>query len=200
MKTKNTLFHLFLLLVSVVSFAQNARIKGVILDENNKAVEGVTVSYQGKSTITDETGFYVLIVPANQKVNLVYSHISLGKISRTFQLKPNEDFEYNPVMIVGVEELQDVVISSSKRRVQGIISIEPETIRRIPGANPGIENILKLLGGTSGNNELSSGYNVRGGNYDENLVYVNEIEVYRPFLIRSGQPEGLSFSLSRSAI
>ena len=194
MKTKIKLVHLFLLLVSVVSFAQNARIKGVILDENNKAVEGVTVSYQGKSTITDETGFYIIGVPSNQKVVLIFSHISLGKITGTFQLKPNEDFEYNPIMIVGAEQLNDVLITSNKRRVQGIISIEPETIRRIPAANGGIENILKTMPGVSNNNELSTQYSVRGGNYDENLVYVNEIEVYRPFLIRSGQQEGLSFT------
>jgi hypothetical protein len=64
----------------------------------------------------------------------------------------------------------------------------------IPGANPGIENIIKTLPGVYSNNELSTSYAVRGGNYDENLVYVNEIEVYRPFLIRSGQQEGLSFT------
>jgi hypothetical protein len=67
-------------------------------------------------------------------------------------------------------------------------------IRKIPGANAGIENILKSLPGVNSNNELSTQYAVRGGNYDENLVYVNEIEVYRPFLIRSGQQEGLSFT------
>ena len=66
-------------------------------------------------------------------------------------------------------------------------------LRKIPGGNAGVENILKTLAGVSGNNELSSQYNVRGGNFDENLVYVNEIEVYRPFLVRSGQQEGLSF-------
>ena len=194
MKTKIKLVQLYFLLITTISFAQNARIKGVILDENNQPVEGVTVTYQNKSTTTDQTGFYLLTVPANQKIVVIYSHISLGKITASFQLKPNQDFEYNPVMVNGAEQLEDVVITSNKRRVQGIISIEPETIRRIPGANPGIENILKLLGGTSGNNELSTGYNVRGGNYDENLVYVNEIEVYRPFLIRSGQQEGLSFT------
>lgn len=65
---------------------------------------------------------------------------------------------------------------------------------KIPGANAGIENILKTLPGVNSNNELSTQYMVRGGNFDENLVYVNEVEVYRPFLIRSGQQEGLSFT------
>ena len=196
MKTKIKLIHLFFILFTVVSFAQNGRIKGIILDENNKAVEGVTVSYQGKSTITDASGFYILVVPANVKVILIYSHISLGKITSSFLLKPNEDFEYNPVMIANAEQLNDVLITSNKRRVQGVMSIEPETIRKMVGANAGVENILKSLPGVSNNNELSTGYNVRGGNYDENLVYVNEVEVYRPFLIRSGQQEGLSFTNS----
>jgi hypothetical protein len=87
-----------------------------------------------------------------------------------------------------------VVITSSRRRVQGITSIEPEVIRKNPSAMPGIESVLKVLPGVNSNSELSSQYSVRGGNYDENLVYVNEIEVYRPFLVRSGQQEGLSFT------
>jgi hypothetical protein len=87
-----------------------------------------------------------------------------------------------------------IVIANNRKRVQGITTIEPAVIRKIPGANAGVENILKSLPGVNSNNELSTQYAVRGGNYDENLVYVNEIEVYRPFLIRSGQQEGLSFT------
>src|SRR5699024_3024898 len=82
---------------------------------------------------------------------------------------------------------------SSDLPVEGITSISPNVVRKIPGANAGVENLLKTLPGVSSNNELSTQYTVRGGNYDENLVYVNGIEVYRPQLIRSGQQEGLSF-------
>ena len=92
------------------------------------------------------------------------------------------------------EQLNDVIISNNKKRIQGITTLTPETIRRNPSANAGVESVLKTFGGVNNSSELSSGYNVRGGNYDENLVYVNEIEVYRPFLIRSGQQEGLSFT------
>ena len=93
-----------------------------------------------------------------------------------------------------VEQLGTVVINSNrKEEVQGIITLSPEAIRNTPGANAGVENLLKSLPGVSNNNELSTQYAVRGGNFDENLVYVNEIEVYRPFLVRSGQQEGLSF-------
>jgi hypothetical protein len=196
LKAKYNLAVLFFLVATVFSFAQNARIKGVILDENNQPADGVTVSSQSKSTTTNSSGFYTLTVPANQKVTLVFTHVSLKSITASFDLKPNEDFEFNPVMNSSAEQLEDVVITSNNRRVQGIVSLDPKTIRRIPGANSGVENLLKLLGGANSNNEMSSGYNVRGGNYDENLVYVDEVEVYRPFLVRSGQQEGLSFTNS----
>ena len=194
MKTLKKTISVLLLFISTLTFAQNAIINGVILDSNNNAVEGVTVSYQNKSALTDASGFYSIVVPSNQKITLVYTHVSLGRITATFLLKPNEELEYNPVMILNTEQLEDVVITTNKRRVQGIISIDPEVIRTIPGANAGVENILKTFGGVNNNNEMSSGYNVRGGNYDENLVYVNEVEIYRPFLVRSGQQEGLSFT------
>lgn len=174
--------------------AQTARIKGVILDQNNKPIEGVNISYQNKSTTSTTNGFYVLDIPSNQKVVVVFSHISLKSITATLQLKPNEDYEFNPVLSAKEDQLGEVVIVNNKKRIQGITTISPEVIRKIPSAMPGVEAIIKLTGGASGNNELSSGYNVRGGNYDENLVYVNEVEVYRPFLIRSGQQEGLSFT------
>jgi CarboxypepD_reg-like domain/TonB-dependent Receptor Plug Domain len=181
---------LYLLITSTV-FAQKARIKGVILNEQNEAVENVTISDGYNKTHTNINGFYTFDIDANQKVEIIFNHVSYEKKSITITLKPNQDYEFNPVMN---NQLEEVVIKNNRKSVQGITNISPAVIRRIPGAMPGVENILKLLGGVNGNNELSSGYNVRGGNYDENLVYVNEIEVYRPFLVRSGQQEGLSFT------
>jgi CarboxypepD_reg-like domain/TonB-dependent Receptor Plug Domain len=174
---------------------QSARIKGVILDANNKPVSAVNVTCQGKGAQTNANGFYTLTVPANQKLTVVFSHISLKKSTVSVTLKPDEDYEFNLVMNDKDEQMGEVVITvNNKKRVQGITVIEPALIRKIPGANAGVENILKSLPGVNSNNELSTQYAVRGGNYDENLVYVNEIEVYRPFLIRSGQQEGLSFT------
>ncbi|WP_396186985.1 carboxypeptidase-like regulatory domain-containing protein, partial [Flavobacterium sp.] len=174
-----------------VSFAQSAKIKGVILDKNNEPVDNVNVSTSGISTKSNVNGFYSLEVPANQKVIVVFSHISLKKVTVSVSLKPNEDYEFDLIMNNQDEQMGEVVITvNNKKRVQGITTIEPELIRKIPGANAGVENILKSLPGVNSNNELSTQYAVRGGNYDENLVYVNEIEVYRPFLIRSGQQEG----------
>ncbi len=176
-------------------FAQTARIKGVILDEGKQPVPGINVTADGKTTATDETGFYQLTIPAGKKVLVTFLHTTFKRIAVVVELKPNEDYEFNPVAMTGTEQIGEVVVSSGRnKRVQGITIIEPGVIRRIPGANPGVENILKSLPGVYSNNELSTQYAVRGGNYDENLVYVNEIEVYRPFLIRSGQQEGLSFT------
>lgn len=180
---------------SLAAFSQSSHIKGVILDKNNKAVENVNVSINGAQTKSNENGFYLLAMPSNQKVVVIFSHVALKKATVTVALKPGEDYEFNLVMSDKEEQMGEVVITvNSKKRVQGVTVIEPEVIRKIPGANAGVENILKSLPGVNSNNELSTQYAVRGGNYDENLVYVNEIEVYRPFLIRSGQQEGLSFT------
>lgn len=192
----NQLLPVFLFVfLSLTLSAQTARIKGVILDKNNQPVENVNVSYSSSGTRTNENGFYNLKIPANQQVMLVFTHVSLKKITVIFSLDANEQKEFNPVMSDQEEQMGEVFVTSNNRKqIQGITAIEPEMIRKIPGANAGIENILKSLPGVNSNNELSTQYAVRGGNYDENLVYVNEIEVYRPFLIRSGQQEGLSFT------
>lgn len=190
-----TNFSLILLFFSTFLLAQTARVKGVVLDEFNNPVKDVNVSFQDRSTKSNENGFYQLVIPAGVKSNLKFSHLSLKSAVISIQLKSNEDYEFNIVLKNSAEQLGEVVIvNNNKKRVEGITTISPKAIRLIPGANPGVENILKSLPGVNANNELSTQYAVRGGNYDENLVYVNEIEVYRPFLIRSGQQEGLSFT------
>ncbi|MEC4005565.1 carboxypeptidase-like regulatory domain-containing protein [Flavobacterium sp. SUN052] len=193
MKTKNKISALLFFLISVVAFSQNAKVTGIVLDENKNPVEAVNVSYQGKSTVTDANGFYAIEIPANKKVILVYTHVALKSATQSFQLKPNEVVEFNPVINNKENQLGEVIITNNKRRVSGIINIEPELVRNIPKLSGGVEDIIKTLVG--GSNEGSE-YSARGGNYDENLVYVNEIEVYRPFLVRSGQQEGLSFTNS----
>ncbi|RKS90394.1 outer membrane receptor protein involved in Fe transport [Flavobacterium limicola] len=195
MSTNKLIFVFFFCFASLPLLAQTARIKGVILDKNNQPVENVNVSYSSIGTQSNQNGFYDIKVPANQNVTLVFTHVSLKKITIIFSLDSNEQKEFNPVMSDQEEQMGEVIVTSNNRKlIQGVATIEPEMIRKIPGANAGIENILKTLPGVNSNNELSTQYAVRGGNYDENLVYVNEIEVYRPFLIRSGQQEGLSFT------
>nr|WP_244175283.1 carboxypeptidase-like regulatory domain-containing protein [Flavobacterium urumqiense] len=178
-----------------VATGQKARIRGIVLSSNNQPIDNVNVVCLGNSAQSNANGFFDLAVPANQQVIVIFTHVSLKKTTVSILLKPNEDYEMNLVMNEYQEQMGEVIIiSKNKKRIQGIITIEPEVIRKMPGANAGIENILKTLPGVNSNNELSTQYAVRGGNYDENLVYVNEIEVYRPFLIRSGQQEGLSFT------
>ena len=185
----------FFLCFGFTNYAQSAKIKGVILDTNNQPVANVNLTCLSKGAQSNSNGFYSLTVPANQKLVVVFSHVSMKKATVTVSLQPNEEYEFNLVMNNKEEQMGEILITvNNKKRVQGVTIIEPEMIRKIPGANAGVENILKSLPGVNSNNELSTQYAVRGGNYDENLVDVNEIEVYRPFLIRSGQQEGLSFT------
>ena len=194
MKTNNIFLSFWFLLLPIILFSQTATVKGIILDESNQPIVGVNIKAGSDGTQTNENGFYLLKIPANQDIIIEFTHVTHKKTTATFNLKNGEELEFNPVMNTSVEQISTVIISGNKRKdVEGIVVIEPETIRKIPGANAGVENILQTLPGVNSNNELSTQYAVRGGNFDENLVYINDIEVYRPFLIRSGQQEGLSF-------
>jgi hypothetical protein len=183
------------LLFSVLSFSQTAIIRGVILDETNSPIEDVNIkALTGEGTATNKNGFFELRIPSDTEVTVEFTHLGHKRIIQKFNLKNGQEIEYNPVMKVEAEQIAEVVISSNTRQKEdGVVTIAPKTLRTIKGAQPGIENILKTLPGVNISNELSTQYSVRGGNFDENLVYVNEIEVYRPFLIRSGNQEGLSF-------
>ncbi|TWO31492.1 TonB-dependent receptor [Seonamhaeicola sediminis] len=176
------------------SFSQTSIIRGIILNENKQPIEGVNIKADDLGTQTNENGFYLLEIPSNTDITIEFTHLSFKKVSSVFNLKNGEELEFNPVLKTSVEQISTVTINTTRRKeVEGIINIQPEVIRKIPGANAGVENLLMTLPGVSNNNELSTQYSVRGGNFDENLVYINDIEVYRPFLIRSGQQEGLSF-------
>lgn len=183
------------LLFSLLSFSQSAIIRGVILDENNNPINDVNIKTStGEGTASNENGFFELKIPFGVEITIAFTHINHKRVEAKFNLKNGQELEYNPVMMVEVEQIATVVINTNTRQsVDGVTSISPQMIRTIKGAQPGVENILKTLPGVNISNELSTQYSVRGGNFDENLVYVNEIEVYRPFLIRSGNQEGLSF-------
>ncbi len=192
---KNTFFILFISILTSSVYAQKARIKGVILNDSNQPIENVSVISSNQSTKTNKNGFYILEIESDKVVVVTFSHFNFKKSTYKVNLKSNEDFELNPKLSIREDIIEEVVINTKNRKdFDGKTMISPVVIRRIPGANAGVENIIKTLPGVYSNNELSTSYAVRGGNYDENLVYVNEIEVYRPFLIRSGQQEGLSFT------
>src|SRR5690554_7709930 len=175
-------------------YAQTAQIKGVVLAANDTPLENVSVQVKNKEVKTNANGFYMMEVAANEQLTIHFYLDHYQAVTYQEQLRENQSFELNIRMQEATEQLKELVIDKNLRqRFEGTTIISPDVIRRIPGANAGVENLLKTLPGVYSNNELSTQYAVRGGNYDENLVYVNEIEVYRPFLIRSGQQEGLSF-------
>lgn len=191
--------HLFLVVLiafSYVAIAQQATVQGIILNEKEQPVANVNVSIQGTvtGTVSNSNGYYELKIPANTSIELQFSSVSYSDvIIKNLILKTGEIQEINPILKVTIEQIGTIFLSTTTdKEFRGITVISPELIRKIPAAQPGVENILLSLPGVNNNNELSTQYSVRGGNYDENLVYINEIEVYRPFLIRSGQQEGLS--------
>ena len=194
MNTTKLIVLILALFLSIKVFSQSAEINGVILDANDYPIENVNIISNSSGTVSNSNGFYSINVNSNQDVNVEFTHINFKKISLKFNLNDNETFEFNPVMNESIEQIAIVVLNSkSRENFSGVSNIDPEIIRKIRGAQPGIENLLKTLPGVNISNELSTQYSVRGGNFDENLVYVNDVEVYRPFLIRSGQQEGLSF-------
>ncbi len=192
----NYLYSLFVffLIGQLQLMAQTATLRGVLLDELNNPIENATISANLNGTISNSNGFYILEIPANEDINIEFSHINHKSVRVIFNLRNGQEFEFNPVLKIDIEQIETVVITGTKRSVfEGVTTISPKIIRTIKGAQPGVENLLKTLPGVNISNELSTQYSVRGGNFDENLVYVNGIEVYRPFLVRSGQQEGLSF-------
>ena len=187
-------FLLLLMLTPTLVVGQTATLIGIILNEQNQPIQGANISSGANGTTTNINGFYLLKIPAKRDVEIRISHLNYKFIKATFNLKNGEELEFNPILKDNYEQIETVVITGSKRKeLEGITTISPQIIRTIKGAQPGVENLLKTLPGVNITNELSTQYSVRGGNFDENLVYVNEIEVYRPFLVRSGQQEGLSF-------
>ncbi|MDB9800839.1 carboxypeptidase-like regulatory domain-containing protein [Flavobacteriaceae bacterium] len=194
MKTHIKLLLLLSILYSSALWAQKATVRGVILDVFDQPIPSVNITFGNTGAISDLDGYYLIEITANQDIPITYSHIGHKNVQATLNLSNNEDYELNPVMKTDIEQIATVVISGREnKRVEGITTLSPEAIRRMPSAISGVTSLLTSLPGINSNNELSTQYAVRGGNYDENLVYVNEIEVYRPFLIRSGQQEGLSF-------
>lgn len=185
---------IIILFFPVFIFAQKtAIIKGKITDRNNNPIENVAITYSDKGTTSDKNGNYKLSIPIHKTTVVTFSHISFEKKTKKFTARGTRTFNYFPKLVALDKNLKEVVVKNRKKEAQGMLKIDSKKMNDLVGANAGVENILMTLPGVNNNNELSTQYNVRGGNFDENLVYVNGIEVYRPFLIRSGQQEGLSF-------
>ena len=182
-----------MLLPQLVWAQKTTIIKGFVKNSQNQSIENVSVQYDDFGTSTDKRGYYEIRIPIKTSITLEFSHVGYKSLTKDFYAKKRIVIRFSPILKSENEILDEVVIKNEIKEAQGITTIKAEKIKRIPGANSGIETLLMTLPGVSNNNELSTQYNVRGGNFDENLVYVNGIEIYRPFLIRSGQQEGLSF-------
>lgn len=185
---------LFILIIPFSLLAQNTTtLKGVVTNKQNSPIKDVAVSYLNNGTTTDAKGYYELTIPIRKTIEVIFSHVSYLTHTKKITLRSNRIRTYSPILISLNKELNEVVIKNNNNSAKGIKTIDVAKVKRLPGANAGVENLLMTMPGVNNNNELSTQYNVRGGNFDENLVYVNGIEVYRPFLVRSGQQEGLSF-------
>ncbi len=192
---KNQYYTFILLLIGIVSLGQTATISGIIKDEDGITIPDVQIAILENASLftsTDINGRYTLTVPANKDITLSIYNISYIQVNQKYNLKNGEKITYNPRL--AAKNTIGVVDIVSENRTTEITRIDPKNIFYIPSPSGNIEDIIKTQIGVSSNNELTSGYSVRGGNFDENLVYVNDIEVYRPFLARSGQQEGLSFA------
>lgn len=194
-------FFCFLLLfigANYFAIAQNekASVSGLVRDSLGQLMDGVTVSVINENIVglTNENGYYKITVNANKPIKLRFNYFgSKGENFDIPALKSKEKYELNVNLNIGLV-LGPVEIKEERYREQiSSFTIDAKQLSVNPSPIPGVEQILKTLPGVSSNNELSAQYNVRGGNFDENLVYVNDIEIYRPFLPRSGQQEGLSF-------
>ncbi len=193
--------HLYIILFAVVLFStslfgQNkTEIKGTVSTSEQKKLELVNVSIKGLpgGTVTDANGDFTISVNQTPPITLIFS--SIGYNIKEVVLDKIEDTKNLQIVLTEKQEtIEEVNIKAKERTNQNFTAIDSKIAGNLPDATGGsIEALVKTQMGVTSNNELSSQYRVRGGNFDENLVYVNDIEVYRPFLVRAGQQEGLSF-------
>ncbi len=194
-KTLTLLLLIFAANVALFAQHKNATLKGIIKDPDGKPLDMVNVALMEfpLGTSSNRRGEFILRIPAKKKVVVVYSSLGYKTFADTL-FADNEENIFRTITLKKSDVQLGEVTISNKRIGDGITRIDSKLVNALPTAGAGaVETMLKTLPGVSSNNELSSQYSVRGGNFDENLVYVNDIEVYRPFLIRSGQQEGLSF-------
>lgn len=174
--------------------SNRAIIEGNVVDEQDSVLKNIAITILGKtsSTLTNDSGFFSVVVPANKALALVFSGNGYASIQKNFNLSKDEKVFVYISMKSARQDLEQVTLTSTRQREEsGLISLDPRNSVLNPSPVGGVESMIKTLVGS--NNELSSQYNVRGGNYDENSIYINDFEVYRPYLVSNGQQEGLSF-------
>lgn len=189
---------LILLMIPIVLFAQrkdDASIYGKVVDNNNNVIELVNIAVMGTSygTSSNARGQYELHLPSDTTLEVVFSFVGYQQEKRDITLRKGEERKLDVVMQSISTTLPDAIVSDRQIKSASITRLDARKIDMVPSSGAGgVEDLVKTLPGVSSTNELSSQYNVRGGNFDENLIYINGIEVYKPFLIGSGQQEGMS--------
>lgn len=187
-------FFVLILAFGALSAQNRATIKGVLITTDSVVMDGATIVLkrnQSFVTYSRADGSYEIKVPAGVADTLVILGGEFKLVEYPFKLEKGQVQIFSPVLTTKEVQLKDVdIVVRRKEDGPGVIEFKPTST--VSGPQEGIEAFLQVMGGRN-NNELSSNYSVRGGSFDENLVYVNDFEIYRPFLIRSGQQEGLSF-------
>ena len=186
-------FLLCILTISATAQTKFATISGKVVDDNDAPLKNVSIIILGKNSgiLSADNGTFSLKVPAQKSLALIFSYTGFADQQKNFFLS-NDEIETILIKLKQTGKTLDAVTvgNEKERKETGLIKINPKTAVIIPSTVGGVEGLIKTLVGS--NNELTSQYNVRGGNYDENLIYINDFEIYRPYLVSSGQQEGLS--------
>ncbi len=187
---------LFITIGAVFQLAAQGRVKltGRVYDSDNQPIELATVRVAGTTmgTMTDLKGEYQLSIPAGDSIVVIYSCLGYREERRQL-LNLTKDVSLSVRLNKNAKMLNEVVVATHRRQTSTLQTIDTKDLKLMPDATGGsIEAMLTTFAGVNSSNELSSQYSVRGGNFDENIVYINGIEVYRPLTVRSGQQEGLS--------
>ena len=182
-----------LLFAGTTLSAADFTLKGKVVDNDGNAVElaSVTCAEQGKVTMTNLKGEFSISLQSADSVHVKFSMVGYKTRVRTF-MKPRGNLTVQ-IVLQQQDALQEVTVTERRRQTSGTEQLDIQDIRNAPSVTGNaVEELIQQQAGVSTHNELSSQYNVRGGSFDENVVYINNVEVYRPLLIRSGQQEGLS--------
>ena len=188
---------LFFSLCYVLSQAQynpKVYVRGYVLNETQQAVEMVNIfeHTQTEGTTTNENGYYELALQKADTFKITFSCIGYKSVEKTFSTD-KESVTLNITLEEDATELATIEVNSQGHQTIMMQKVDASKIKYLAGPSNSIESLLSTFAGVNSTNEMSTQYSVRGGNFDENSVYVNNIEVYRPLLIRAGQQEGLSF-------
>lgn len=194
MRIKTIIFQIICLLVTVTVSAQTFTLQGRVTDENNDPIEFASVSClkQGKMTMTSLKGEYSMQLHSADSVVIKFSMIGYKAKTRILR-RPRGKQTLQIVLHSDENQLGEVTITGKKIETGQMEDISKDHLKSLPSASGNaVEELIQSQAGVSTHSELSSQYNVRGGSFDENSVYIDNVEIYRPFLVRSGQQEGIS--------